>query len=271
MDEQLEAQEDFFGFYNIPDIGAETIVSAVKDVLLKLQLPLANCRGQCYEGASNMLGHRAGVAKRIQDLQLKAYPTHCHGHSLSLSVKDTTKNCMDTAKEVVTLIKFSPKRDNLLGKIKENLEEPESAAKGIIGLCPTRWTLRASCFQRVLDNYAALLQEWIISLDGKLQSDIRGRIIGCQAQMDTFNFFFGLDLGQRLFSYTDNLSKTLQQTRMSAISGKLVAHLRIEVLQKMRSDASFKSFYDAVILKSKNYSSMTGPLLPGRTRPHRNK
>ena len=54
-----------------------------------------------------MLGHRTGVAKRIQDLQPKAYPTHCDGHSLSLSVKVTTKNCkllsdiMDTAKEVV--------------------------------------------------------------------------------------------------------------------------------------------------------------------------
>lgn len=32
--------QDFFGFYNVSDIGAETIVSAVKDVLLKLQLSL---------------------------------------------------------------------------------------------------------------------------------------------------------------------------------------------------------------------------------------
>ena len=102
-------------------------VSAVKDVLLKLQLPLANCRRpECYDGPSNMLGHRTGVAKRIQDLQLKAYPTHCHGHSLSLSVKDITKNCkllsdtMDIANEVVTLITFSPKRENLLGEIKKN-------------------------------------------------------------------------------------------------------------------------------------------------------
>ena len=234
VDEQLEAHEDFFGFYNIPDIGAETIVSAVKDVLLKLQLPLANCRGQCNDGASNMLGHRTGVAKRIKDLPPKASLTHYHGHSLSLSVKDTTKNCtllsdtMDTAKEVVTLVNFSPKRENLLGAIKENLEEPESAAKGIIGI--TRWTVFASCFQQIQDNYAALLQEWIISLDGKLQSDICGRIIGCQAQMNTFESFFGLNLGQRLFSRTDNLSKTLQQTRMSAISGKRVAHLTKEVL-----------------------------------------
>ena len=176
---------------------------------------------------------------------------------------------MDTAKEVVTLIKFSPKRENLQGEIKENLEEPESAAKGIIGLCPTRWTVHARCFQRILDNYAALLQEWIISIDGKLQSDIRGRIIGCQAQMNTFHFFFRLNLEQRLFSHTDNLSKTSQQTRMSAISNKRVAHLTKEVLQEMRSDASFKLFYDAVILKSKNYSSMTGPVLPRRTRAPR--
>ena len=47
----------------------------------------------------------------------------------------------------------------------ENLEGPESEAKDILGLCPTRWTVRASCFQRILDNYAALLQEWTISLD----------------------------------------------------------------------------------------------------------
>ena len=105
-----------------------------------------------------------------------------------------------------------------------------------MSLCPTRWTARASCFQRILDNYAALLQDWTISLDEKLQSDIRGRIIGRQAQMNTFDFFFGLNLGQLLFSHTDNLSKTLQQTKMSAVSGKRVAGPTKEVLQKMRDD-----------------------------------
>ena len=45
--------------------------------------------------------------------------------------------------------------------------------------------------------------------------------------------------------------------------------LPTEVLQKMRGDASFKSFYDAVMLKSKSYSSMTGPVLPRRTRAPR--
>ena len=55
VDKELEAHEDFFGVYNVPDIGAETIVSAIKDVLLKLQLSIVNCRGQCYDGVSNMM------------------------------------------------------------------------------------------------------------------------------------------------------------------------------------------------------------------------
>ena len=38
-------------------------MSAIKDVLLKLQLSLVNCRGQCYDGARNMMGHKTGVAK----------------------------------------------------------------------------------------------------------------------------------------------------------------------------------------------------------------
>ena len=126
IDKHLEVSEDFLGFFNMPDTGAETIVRVIKDVLLKLQLSLGYCRGQCYDGASNMLGHKTVLAKRIQDVQPNAHSTYCHGHSLSLSVKDTVKNCklllntMDTAKEVVTLIKFSLKRGGLLGDIKEN-------------------------------------------------------------------------------------------------------------------------------------------------------
>ena len=252
IDKSLEVHEDFLGFFNIPDTGAETIVSVIKAVLLKLQLSLAYCRGQCYDGASNMLGHKTGVAKKIQDVQPKAHPTHCHGHSLSLSGKDTVKNCklllntMDTAKEIVTLIKFSPKRERLLGDIKENLDE-EHAAGGIITLCPTRWTVRASCFQRIIDNYSALFQEWIVCLDQKLQTDVRGRVIGCEAQMNTFDFFFGLNLGERLFSHTHNLSKTVQKTKMSAVSGQRVANVTKQVLEKMRNNECFKSFYDSIL------------------------
>ena len=44
---------------------AETIVLAIKDVLIKVQLSLVNFRRQCYDGASNIMGHKTDVAKRI--------------------------------------------------------------------------------------------------------------------------------------------------------------------------------------------------------------
>lgn len=39
-----------------------------------------------------MLDLKSGVAKQICDIQPKAHATHCHAHSLSLCVKDTTSN-----------------------------------------------------------------------------------------------------------------------------------------------------------------------------------
>lgn len=92
VDEMLEVHEDFLGFYKIPNIASDTVLSVIKDIFIRLQLSFQYCRGQWYDGANNMLGKRSGVAKRIQDIQPKAKPTHCHGHSLSLSVKDATKN-----------------------------------------------------------------------------------------------------------------------------------------------------------------------------------
>ena len=94
----------------------------------------------------------------------------------------------------------------------------------------------------------------------------RGRIFGCQAQMNTFHFFFGLHLGERLFSHTDNLSKTLQKTKMSAVSGQRVANLTKQVLQKMRNNECFKSFYDTVVTKSKKHPSISEPALPRQKR-----
>ena len=80
------------GFYELENIKSDTIVNAIRDILLRTQISLDNCRGQCYDGTSNMLGKKSGVVKQIQDIQPKVFVTHCHcRHSLSLSVKEMTK------------------------------------------------------------------------------------------------------------------------------------------------------------------------------------
>lgn len=76
MDSELVAHEDFVSFYEIPNIAADTIVSVIKDALIRLNLPLDKCRGQSYDGASNMMGKKSGMATKIRKLQPKAYITH---------------------------------------------------------------------------------------------------------------------------------------------------------------------------------------------------
>ena len=58
------------------------------DVLLRLNLSLSNCHGQCYDGASNMSGKRSGVATQLRKEEPRALYTHCYGHALNLAAAD---------------------------------------------------------------------------------------------------------------------------------------------------------------------------------------
>ena len=149
--ETFEVFENFVGLYQIRNIKSDTIVEANKDILVRLQLDFKNLRGQTYDGASNMLGKKSGVAAQLKSIQPKAKETHCHGHSLNLSVKEVTqesktlKDTMGTVGEICILVKYSPKRENLLGEIQSNIEgitEGEEFVKRKVTtldkLCPTR-------------------------------------------------------------------------------------------------------------------------------------
>ena len=46
MDDDLNVDEDFFGFYEIDNIKSETVVEAIKDILMRCSLRLGDCRGQ---------------------------------------------------------------------------------------------------------------------------------------------------------------------------------------------------------------------------------
>ena len=93
VDDNLNVDEDFLGFYELDNIRSATIVKAIKDILLRCSLNLTDCRGQTYDGASNMMGTRSGVSTIITEEQTKAIATHCQGHSLRLAVKSLTKEC----------------------------------------------------------------------------------------------------------------------------------------------------------------------------------
>ena len=94
------------GLFTIANISASTIVAALHDCLLRLNLKLSRCRGQCYDGASNMSGHQSGVATQLLNEEPWALFVHCYGHSLNLAMCDTmketvvTRDALDTAAEI---------------------------------------------------------------------------------------------------------------------------------------------------------------------------
>ena len=119
--------------------------------------------------------------------------------------------------EISKLIKKSPKRDAMFHKLKQEISQD---CPGFRVLCPTRWTVRVASLNSVLDNYEVLLGVWEESKETHLDSDTKARIIGVDAQMQSFDFLFGVSLGALILNQSDNVSKTLQHVNLSAAEGQ---------------------------------------------------
>ena len=227
VDDELNVHGEFIGLYEVPSIEASSLVFVIKDTLLQMNLTLAKARGQCYDGASNMCGIRSGVAKQIKDEEPRALFTHCYGHSLSLATSDAIKKCktmksaLETMHEITKLVKYSPRRENLFCDIKGEIAP---GTPGVRVLCPTRWTVRADSMQSIIHNYSVLQSLWDQAADIVHDTETIARIRGVAAHMQSFEFFFGLVLGEILLHHTDNLSKTLLKN-YSASEGQRVADM----------------------------------------------
>ena len=115
--------------------------------------------------------------------------------------------------------------------------------------------------------YDALFSLWDHWFEtGKMDRELKSRIGGVKAQMTTFSFFFGLQLGYRLYAITDNLSKALQEKKMSAISSQRLARATLSTIEAMRNDESFDMFYEHVLKKAEGHN-MVEELKKGRKQP----
>ena len=73
---ELEVHEEFLGLYHVASIDAAMLTTAIKDVLIRMNLPLEKLCGQCFDWASTMSSSKRDVAKRISDLEPRAVYTH---------------------------------------------------------------------------------------------------------------------------------------------------------------------------------------------------
>ena len=192
--------------------------------MIRLNIPLSNARGQCYDGTKNMCGIKNGISNKMLLENPKAFFTHCFGHALNLAVEDIVKNVKSN------LIKRSPKRDAMLQKIRKDIS---LEYQGFRVLCPTKWTVKVESMKGILDNWVALQQVWDESLDGNLEPEIKGRIIGVKSQMNTFNYFYGVTILQLVSRHSGNLSKTLQKSSLTSCQGKEIVYLTLRTINSL--------------------------------------
>ena len=71
-------------------------------------------------------------------------------------------------------------------------EDTATRKPGDRTLCLNRWAVRG--LQSILDNWAVFQELRDGILEGKVDSETRGQVIGVQTQMQNFHFFYGIQL-----------------------------------------------------------------------------
>ena len=145
VDSSYTIHEAALGVVELPDTKANTLFSVIKDSLLRFSLPITNCIGQAYDGASNMSGVRNGVQALMKKEADTCLYVHCFAHSLNLSIQDVVRkcnllgNCIEFILQLVQLIRFSPKRLHLFEtfRLQISLGDDTVLPSSLRPLCPT--------------------------------------------------------------------------------------------------------------------------------------
>ncbi|MEO0685480.1 MAG: hAT transposon family protein, partial [Cyanobacteria bacterium J06649_11] len=182
----------------------------------------------------------------------------------------TVAKSLSTSFEITKLVKYSPKRDSHLRKIheiqaQEEAERECSKASTVRLFSETRWTVRAKSLESIYENYEALEDLWDWCSSQYKDRETKARVGGVQAQMRTFEYFFGLRLGILILRDSDNLSASLQAKDLYAAKAKHTANKTLATIKKLRTDRSFELFWDDVNLKAKKLD-IDAPKLPRERR-----
>ena len=197
------------------------------------------------------------------------------------------KDALDLVHDLVKLFRNSPKRSSLLGKCAADLSQslnddidnesdnypPETASTANVSpsatsnaspvhkqstlkpLCPTRWTVRTSAIDAVLKNFE-VLQVALDELRSDRSTDREHASVasGLAAILDNFSVF-GMHLSRKIFSVSEQLSRTLQTKDISMSDALKAVDITLSSFKNQRSDAVFDEFYDSIVVLSAGKTS----------------
>ena len=164
VDSDKNIREDFLGFVTVERITGEALATALLSWLESRNIDVSFCRGQGYDGASNMSSSIAGVQARIRSVSPMAFYTHCQSHQLNLCVVKACsipqiRNASGVISEIAKFFNYSPKRQHFFEHISD-AESPNKTKKKLKDLCKTRWVQRIDSYTVFYDLYASVINSF---------------------------------------------------------------------------------------------------------------
>ncbi|XP_063754288.1 zinc finger MYM-type protein 1-like isoform X1 [Eleginops maclovinus] len=242
IDKNLQPREEFIGLYQVTSTTGENIASAAKDVLLRLNLPLSQLRGQAYDGAANMSGRMQGVQAHLKKEQPLAVYVHCGPHCINLITQAACasstiiRDAIHLVHELGVLFHQSMKFRAIFATIaKSDHTAPYTSLKP---LCPTRWTVRTPAIRSVLNQYHSVLAATEEMAQSSMM-DVAAKASGLHEKFLRGNTLLGLLLAEDVMSMLEELNISLQQRRQTT-SGMLAAVEHVKRgIQEKRSEGHF--------------------------------
>ena len=120
----------------------------------------------------------------------------------------------------------------------------------------------------ISENWVALQSTWEAARQATKDTEMRAKIIGVASQMERFDYFFGIELGQKYLNMVDNLSRSLQRATISACEGQEIVKKTVQSLQSIQSSDHFDLFWKYLEHRCSEFN-ISPPQLPRRKRPPR--
>ena len=262
VDRNLDIREELLEVCSLPRITGLHIANKIKDVLSQLGLDISDCRGQGYDGASNMSSNRVGVQALIKQDAPKAVYMHCNGHCLNLVIAHAcalpiVRNTLDKMKSIVNFFIFSPKKELLLTEVAKKDGHPAGLQKTLIDVCRTRWAARHDAYShfynafvfivKALEVIAFGLHKELYSRDvttgweGKHKQEASGLLSG----IEKFEFIITFLTVYNFLSHLAGITVKLQSTSVDIIEAFNMVEEVKRVYKNLRAtvDTDFDKIY----------------------------
>ena len=235
VDGKCEIAESFIDFVETEEKTGAGLAGEIMQKLEQDGLPLAECRGQCYDNGANMAGVYKGVQAQILKQNKNARFVPCAAHTLNLvgvhaaSVSAMMVSFVGTVQAIFNFFSASTSRWQQLMTF---------ANISLKGHSDTRWTSRAAAvnalFEQLVNVHSVLHK---MSTDKSVNSDTASGAKRLLKAVD-FKFICLLCMWSRILTLIDRINKSLQAKHLSVLDASKMVKGLVDSLTNLRDSES---------------------------------